>query len=141
LLNINLTLGQKLTEIFQRPLLGVLLWGFSVHEVVEALTVLQKVVYTTHDAKHAKREDVDTDDGDDGGLTANEPTEDREHGGDDIDGHDSAGKLPGWDRTPEWSVLRILSVMESSKYNGGSPTALVIKISQFSDYCMISRML
>lgn len=90
----DLTWQQKLTEIFQRSLLGVLLDRLSVHQVVEALAVLQEVVDSAHHTEDSEGEDVDTDDGNDGSLTTDEPTEDSEHGGDDVDGDDSAGQLP-----------------------------------------------
>ena len=50
------------------------------HEVVEANAVLEEIVNTTHDAEDTEGEDPDTDNGDDGGLTTNEPTEETEEG-------------------------------------------------------------
>lgn len=74
------------------------------HEVVEALAALEEVVDTTQNAEDTEGEDPDTDDGDNGGLTTNEPTEDTEEGGDDVDDENSTAKLPRRDGGPERTV-------------------------------------
>lgn len=84
----------RLTEILERALLLVLLGRFAVHEVVESNAVLEEVVKTTHDAEDTEGEDPDTDNGHDGSLTADEPAEEAEEGGDDIDNQDSSRQLP-----------------------------------------------
>lgn len=74
------------------------------HDVVKALAVLQQVVDTTHDTEDTKGKDPDTDNGDDGGVASNEPTEETEHGCNDIDDQNGARQLPGWDTAPEGTV-------------------------------------
>ncbi|ROW03986.1 hypothetical protein VSDG_00847 [Cytospora chrysosperma] len=75
------------------------------HEVIESNAVLEEVVDTTHDAEDAEGEDPDTDNGDNGGLlSTNEPSEDTEQGGNDIDDKDGASQLPRGDRRPEGTV-------------------------------------
>jgi hypothetical protein len=75
-----------------------------VHEVIESARVLEEVVETAHDAEDTKGEDPDTDDGDDGRLSAHEPAKEREEGGEHIDDQDGAGQLPRRDRRPEGAV-------------------------------------
>lgn len=94
----------KLTKVFQRALLLVLLGRLAVHEVVEAGAALQEVVETTHDGEDTEGEDPDSHDGDNAGILTNEPTEDTEEGGDDVDDQDGAAKLPRRKRRPEGTV-------------------------------------
>jgi len=91
-------------EIFQAALLLLLLGGFAVHEVVEADGALEEVVDTTHDAEDTEGENPDTDDGDDTGLTTDEPTEETEEGSNDIDDQNGAAELPRRNRRPEGTV-------------------------------------
>ena len=93
-----------LTEIFQRPLFLVLLWRLAVHEVVETNAVLEKVVHTTQHAEDTEGEDPNADNCDNGGLATNEPTEETEKGGNQIDDKDSTAELPRWDGRPEGTV-------------------------------------
>lgn len=93
-----------LTEILEIPLFLVLLGRLSVHEVVEALATLKKVVDATHDTEDTEREDPDTDNSDNAGLATNEPTEDTEECGNDVDNKDSARQLPRGDGGPERTV-------------------------------------
>jgi len=73
----------------------VLLGRLSVHEVVEADTVLEKVVDASHDAKNTERKDPDTDNSDNGSLVSvKEPSEEGEEGCQEIDEQDSTGQLP-----------------------------------------------
>lgn len=74
------------------------------HEVVETNRALEEIVDTTHDTEYTEREDPDTDDSDDAGLSTNEPTEETEHGGDDIDNQDGTAELPRWNGRPEWTI-------------------------------------
>lgn len=74
------------------------------HEVVETSRALHEVVETTHDAEDTEGEDPDTDNSDDGGVRADEPSEDTEEGGQDIDDENSAGQLPRGDGGPEGTV-------------------------------------
>lgn len=74
------------------------------HEVVESYAVLEDVVDTTHDAEDTEGEDPDTDNGHNGGLSTNEPTEDTEESGNDIDDENSAGELPRRNGGPERTV-------------------------------------
>lgn len=82
------------------------------HQVVESLAVLQQVVDSAHHTENSEREDVDTDNGDDGCLATNEPTKNCEHSRDDVDGDNGAGKLPTGDRRPERS-LEVVSISNS----------------------------
>jgi hypothetical protein len=75
-----------------------------VHEVVEADAVLEKVVETTEDAEDTEREDVDTDNSDNGRVAADEPTEQAEEGGDQVDADNGASKLPRRNTAPEGSI-------------------------------------
>lgn len=95
----------KLTEILKGTLLLVLLGGLAVHQVVETSAALHEVVETTHDAEDTEREDPDTDHGDNAGAAVlNEPTEDGEESGKNVDDEDSTGKLPRGDGRPEGTV-------------------------------------
>lgn len=96
--------GIEHTKVFQRTLLLALLWALAVHEVVETDGALHQVVETTKDTEDTKGEDPNTDDGNNGGLATNEPTEESEEGGDDVDDQDSTSELPRWDGRPEWAV-------------------------------------
>jgi hypothetical protein len=92
-------------EVLERALLLVAPERLAVHEVVEALAVLEHVVDTAHDAEDTEREDPDTDDTDDRSLLATlEPTEDAEEGSNNVDDEDGAGQLPRGKRRPEWTV-------------------------------------
>ena len=94
----------KLTEIFQGPLLQILLGRLAVHHVVERYTVLEQIVDTAHDTEDTEREDPNTDNSDDGGVATNEPTEKTEESSDNVDAENSASQLPGWDAAPERTV-------------------------------------
>ena len=97
--------SKKLTKVFQRALLLVALGGLAVHKVVETGASLHEVVETTHDGEDTEGENPDTDNGDNGGVTVlNEPTEDAEEGGNDIDDQDGAAELPRGDGRPERTV-------------------------------------
>ncbi|KUI57714.1 hypothetical protein VP1G_10929 [Cytospora mali] len=75
------------------------------HKVVESNAVLEEVVDTTHDAEDTEGEDPDTDNGDNGGLAStNEPSEDTEQTGNNVDDEDSTAQLPRGDRRPERTV-------------------------------------
>jgi len=91
-------------EIFQAALLLLLLGRFAVHEVVETDRALEQVIDTAHDTEDTKGEDPDTNNGDDAGLATNEPTEDTEHSGDDINDQDGTAELPRRDWRPERTV-------------------------------------
>jgi hypothetical protein len=76
-------------------LLLVLLGRLSVHEVVEADTVLEKIVDASHDAENTEREDPNADDSHNGSLVSvKEPSEEGEEGCQKIDKQDSTGQLP-----------------------------------------------
>jgi hypothetical protein len=88
----ELLVHESLTEIFKRSLFLVLLRRLSVHEVIEAYTVLKQVVNATHDAENTEGEDPDTDNGDNGGLTCiEEPTEQSEECCNNVDNQDRTG--------------------------------------------------
>jgi hypothetical protein len=55
-----------------------------VHEIVEALAALEKVIDTTHDAEYAKGENPYTDYSNDAGPATHEQSKDGEQGSDDI---------------------------------------------------------
>lgn len=74
------------------------------HQVVETGAALHEVVETTHDAEDTEGENPDTDNSDNAGLASNEPTEDTEEGGKDIDDQDGARQLPRGDGRPERTV-------------------------------------
>lgn len=61
------------------------------HEIVEALTTLQDVVYQGARRKHTEADDPYSNHRNDAGATADEKTEDGEQGGDDINYQNSAG--------------------------------------------------
>ncbi|TLD21338.1 hypothetical protein PspLS_09068 [Pyricularia sp. CBS 133598] len=91
--------------VLKRPLLLVALRGLAVHEVVKALTVLENVVETSHDAENTEGEDPDTDDGNDvSHFVADEPTPDGEARGDDVDDENGTSKLPRRNGRPEGTV-------------------------------------
>lgn len=95
----------KLTKVFQRTLLLVLLGGLAVHKVVEAGAALHEVVETTHDGEDTEGEDPDTDDSDDAGLLHTlEEAKDTEEGGQDIDNENGTAELPRGDGRPEGTV-------------------------------------
>ena len=74
------------------------------HHAVETSGILEEVVDTGHDAEDTKGEEVNTDDSDDTCLSTDEPTEQTEEGGDEIDDGDSTGELPRGDCAPEGTV-------------------------------------
>ena len=74
------------------------------HHAVETSRVLEEVVDTGHDAEDTEGEKVDTDDSDDTCLSTNEPTEQTEEGGDEIDNRDGTSELPTGDGAPEGTV-------------------------------------
>jgi len=74
------------------------------HQAIEPSALLQQEVDTAHDAEYAKREDPNPNDGHDTRLSSNEPAEETEHGGDDVDDQDGARELPRGDRGPERSI-------------------------------------
>jgi len=75
-----------------------------VHEIVEANTVLEKEIDTSHDAENTKGEDPDTNDSDNGGFTTNKPTKEGEERCEKIDDQDSTSQLPWRDWRPERTV-------------------------------------
>jgi hypothetical protein len=75
-----------------------------VHQVVKSSAALHEVVETTHDAEDTERENPDTDNSDNAGLATNEPTEDTEKGGKDIDDQNGTRQLPRGDGGPERTV-------------------------------------
>lgn len=83
-----------LTEVLERPLLGIPLRATAMHEVIEADAVLEDVVETTQDAEDTEGEDPDTDDCDDGCLATNKPTEQTEECSNEIDNQNGTAKLP-----------------------------------------------
>lgn len=91
-------------EVLKGAVLSSPLRRLAVHEVIESSRALHEVVSTTENAEDTEGENPDTDDGDDGGLTTNEPTPDGEAGSDDIDDQDSTGQLPRRDGRPEGTV-------------------------------------
>ena len=93
-----------LTEIFQRSLLLILLERLSMHEVIEANTILEKIVDTSHDTEHSEGEDPDTDDSNNRSLTTNEPPEESEHSCENIYKQNGASQLPRRNRRPERTI-------------------------------------
>lgn len=68
----------RLTEIFQITLLLVASGALPVHQVVKPPRALQEVIQTTQNTEDTKGEDPDADNGDDRGLSADEPSENTE---------------------------------------------------------------
>ena len=74
------------------------------HHVIEASGALEEIVKASEDAENTKREDPDTEDGDDRGLAANKPTEQGEERGDQIHSQNSTSQLPGGNWRPERTI-------------------------------------
>lgn len=74
------------------------------HEVVEASASLEEVVETTHDGEDTEGENPDTNNSDNAGLLADEPTKDTEQGGNDVDNQDGTAELPRRNGRPERTV-------------------------------------
>ena len=91
-------------KVFQTALFLLFLGRFPVHHAVETSGVLQEVVDTSHDTEDTEGEKVDTDDSDDTCLSTNEPTEQTEEGGHEIDDCDGTSELPTGDGAPERTV-------------------------------------
>jgi len=74
------------------------------HQIVESLTSLKKVVHSTHYTKDSKGEEPHAYNGDYAGSPTHKPPEYREQRGDDVDYQDGATKLPRWYRRPEGPI-------------------------------------
>ena len=79
-----------LTKILEVPLLLLPLEKLSMHEIVKALTTLQNIIHSRHDAEDAERKSPDTDHGDDVRSPAHKPSKDSKTSGEDIDNQDRA---------------------------------------------------
>ncbi|KAF3060281.1 hypothetical protein CFAM422_011359 [Trichoderma lentiforme] len=65
---------------------------------------LEEVVETTHDGEDTEGENPDTNNSDNAGLLADEPTKDTEEGGNDVDNQDGTAELPRRNGRPERTV-------------------------------------
>lgn len=71
-----------------------LLRTLAMHKLIEANTILQKIVNATHYTEHAEREDPNPDHCNNAGLAADEPAEDTEHGCYDVNNQNGGRELP-----------------------------------------------
>ncbi|KAH3673884.1 hypothetical protein OGATHE_001864 [Ogataea polymorpha] len=90
-------------EVLKGSLRRSLLQWLAVHESVELLRFRHDNVGTTKDTEDTERPDPHSDNSDDVVPVLRPPSEQGEHGGNDIDNQDGTRQLPRWNGGPEWT--------------------------------------
>ena len=91
-------------KVFNRSLRRLLLKTLTVHETIKSNGSLHEVVKTSENAEDTERVNPDTNNGDHGSLAMNEPTEDTEESGDDVDNEYGTRKFPRRNGRPERTI-------------------------------------